>query len=84
MDKELAFILFGSAICIASSVGVFFIIRSNRRLENEQKKEEAKKMAQQSWPGALNANHQALADLNTPTHLAEVKEKAPVGLNFMR
>ena len=48
MDKELAFILFGSAICIASSVGVFFIIRSNRRLENEQKKEEAKKMAQQS------------------------------------
>ena len=46
MDKHLAFILFGSAICLATSIGVFFVIRSNRRLEDEQKKEAAKKLAQ--------------------------------------
>lgn len=49
MDKELAFIIFGSVICLGSAVGVFFIRRSNRRLmEEEHKKEGTKKFVQHS------------------------------------
>lgn len=48
MDKHLAFILFGSTICLASGIGVFFMIRSNRKLEAEQKRRSAEKLAKQS------------------------------------
>ncbi len=42
MDKHLAFILFGSSVCVACGLGLYFIIRSNERLDSIEKKKQKK------------------------------------------